>query len=383
MIPRRIEQRLMHALSHFPVLTILGPRQAGKTTLVRNVLPGFSYANLEQPEIRSFAQSDPKSFLLQYPAPAIFDEIQRVPGLLSWIQTLVDEHGGPGQYVLTGSNMPELGQAVSQSLAGRTALLTLYPLSLEELRLYGQEMDLDQVLVQGLLPRVHSDKLPWTQAYLDYCATYVERDVRQTLNIKNLARFETFLRLLAGRIGQLLNLHSLSGDVGVSSTTLAEWLSVLEASFVIFRLQPYHANLGKRLVKSPKVYFVEPGLAAALLQIETPAQMARDPLRGALFENLVVVEMLKGLQNRGLHHPLTFYRDHNGQEADLVLEVQRRPLPMEIKSARTWLPEWQKKLAHVQSLLPSALPGMLVYGGEERRGGLTIPAWIAQDMMGD
>ncbi|HQL33959.1 MAG TPA: ATP-binding protein [Treponemataceae bacterium] len=383
MIPRLMSARLLEALEKYPVVTVLGPRQAGKTTLVKETLPDFSYANLENPEIREFAQSDPKGFLAAYPSPVILDEIQRVPELLSWIQVISDESGLNGRYVLTGNNQPELSQSVSQSLAGRTALLTLLPLSWEELGNAGFKFDRDDAIVSGFLPRVWQNTLPPMRAYLDYFATYVERDVRQLLRVKDLSKFETFIKLLAGRIGQVANLHALGGDVGVSSTTLAEWISVLEASFVIFRLPSYHRNLGKRLVKSPKFFFYEPGLAAALLQIETPEQAGRDPLMGNLFENVVVVELLKGQLNRGLNGTWSYFRDNSGNEVDLIWERQRIPQPIEIKAGRTWTPEWTKRLEWFSALAGEARPSWVVHPGDVRRSGATDPAHCARDILDD
>ncbi len=373
--------RLIESLKMYPVVTVLGPRQAGKTTLVRETLPDFTYANLEHPETREFAQSDPKGFLAAYPAPVILDEIQRVPELLSWIQVLSDESGKNGRYVLTGSNQPELSQSVSQSLAGRTALLTLLPLSLEELDTAGFRFSRDDAIVAGFLPRIRQNQLPPMRAYLDYFATYVERDVRQLLKVKDLSKFETFIKLLAGRVGQVANLHALSGDVGVSSTTLAEWISVLEASFVLFRLPSYYRNLGKRLVKAPKFYFYEPGLAAALLQIETPEQASRDPLMGNLFENITVVELLKGQLNRGLNGSWSYFRDNSGNEVDLIWERQRIPQPIEIKAGRTWTPEWTRKLEWFSSLAGEARTSWIVHPGDIRRIGVTNPVHCARDIF--
>jgi len=333
--------------------------------LVRQTFPGASYASLEDPELRNWAQSDPRGFLDQHPTPAILDEIQRVPELLSYLQGRVDQHAGHGQYILTGSNQPLLGQAVSQSLAGRTSLLTLLPFSLEELGTSAPDRDL--CLVKGFLPRIHHENQPWHQAYLDYLSTYVERDLRLLIQLKDLSKFEIFLRLLAGRVGQILNLSALANDIGVSSTTLGHWLSVLEASFVVFRLPPYFSNLGKRLVKNPKVYFTEPGLAAALLQIGTPQQASRDPLMGNLFENLVVVEILKALLNRGQPPHLSFYRDSQGHEVDLIREVERRPVPLEIKASQTYAPEMSRGLDWFTKNVPGTWPGCVVYGGSEVR----------------
>lgn len=375
MIPRLIQETLRVRTGSYPVVTLLGPRQAGKTTLVKATFPDFHYANLENPELRTLAATDPRGFFKTYPPPLILDEIQRVPELLSWVQVMVDTEGGNGQFVVTGSNQPELGAAVSQSLAGRTSLLKLLPLSLEELAANGSPLDRNTCLVQGFLPRVHQEKQPATQAYLDYLATYVERDLRQLINLKDFHPFEVFLRLLAGRIGQLLNLSALAADTGVSSTTLGHWLSILEASFIVFRLPPYHANLGKRLVKNSKLYFYEPGLASALLQVETPAQAARDPLIGGMFENMIVVELLKAILNRGRHDALSFYRDSNGQEVDVILERQRIPHAIEIKAAQTFSPYFLRNLRRFKELQPKTESMSLIYGGRDSMSGSDYSVW--------
>ncbi len=362
---RILEAQIRECIQRYPVLTLTGPRQSGKTTLVQSCLPSFAYANLERPDLRKAAQEDPRGFLASFPPPVILDEIQRIPELPSWIQVQADEAKANGLYVITGSNQPGLGAAISQSLAGRTAILRLLPLSLEEMAAEGLPADRDECLVRGFLPRIHQGGLAPFQAYMDYLATYVERDVRQLINIRDLSRFELFLRLLAGRVGQLLNLHALSAEVGVSSTTLEHWLSALEASYIVFRLRPWHANLGKRLVKQPKLYFLEPGLAAALLQIETPAQASRDPLIGGLFENVVVVEFLKAQWNRGLPASLSFYRDSRGNEVDIIIEKNRLPHPVEIKASRTFSPDFLKGIRHFSSLGIETGPGAVVYGGDE------------------
>jgi len=364
-----LQETLKRRSGQYPVVTLVGPRQAGKTTLVKAAFPEFGYANLENPELRNFARSDPKGFLATYPRPLVIDEIQRVPELLSWIQVDVDANGGNGRFVLTGSNQPELGAAVSQSLAGRTSLLELLPLSMEELAAHGADLDRDRCLVQGFLPRVHQDDQPATQAYLDYFSTYVERDLRQLINLKDLSRFELFLRLLAGRVGQLLNLSALSAETGVSSTTLGHWLSVLERSFIVFRLPPYHGNLGKRLVKNPKLYFLEPGLVAALLQVETPEQAGRDPLLGGMFENMIVVELLKAILNRGRHDTMSFYRDSSGREVDVILERQRIPSAFEIKASRTFSPDFLGAPRAFKKLRPETAELGVIYGGRESMTG--------------
>lgn len=366
MIKRKIQPVLEKLFQQYPIVTITGPRQSGKTTLARMMFPDFAYVNLEAPDIRDFAESDPRSFLKQYPAPAIFDEIQNVPELLSYLQVAVDEAGGNGMYILTGSHQLGLQAAISQSLAGRTGLLELLPLSLEELKEAGIKEDRDTLLSKGFMPRLYDKQIEPLTLYRDYFKTYVERDVRQLVNIRNLRQFDTFVKLLAGRIGQIINLNSLSGEVGVSSTTLKEWLSVLETSYIIFRLPPYFQNFGKRLTKSPKLYFTEPGLAAYLLGLKTTEQVARDPLLGNLFENMVVVEALKARYNVGQDSDLYFFRDSQGFEIDLIWSNGRQLTPIEIKSSRTYNSDFAKNMNRFSKLSDDIQPGVVVYSGEIR-----------------
>lgn len=363
MIPRLLQKVLTARAQSYPVVTVTGPRQAGKTTLVKASFPEYRYVNLERPSDRDFAILDPQGFFRTYPPPVILDEIQRVPDLLSWIQVMADDGVEPGSFILTGSNQPAVGAGVAQSLAGRTSIVKLLPLSIEELVNHDITLDRDEYLFRGFLPRVYQDHQPPAAAYQDYLATYVERDVRQLANLRNLTAFETFIRLLAGRAGRVANLHAMSGDVGVSTTTLSQWLSLLEASFIVFRLTPWFRNIGKRLVKQPKIYFLEPGLLSALLQIEDASQIARDPLLGGMFENMVVVELLKAQWNRGVRETLSFYRDSSGREVDIILERQRRPCPIEVKAARTYTPEFAKTLHEFRNLVPDAIEPRLVYGG--------------------
>ena len=364
MIPRELSSVLLSAAKDYPVVTLTGPRQAGKTTLVKAVFPEYTYCNLENPEIRRLATEDPKQFFSLHKGPLILDEIQRVPELLSWIQVRVDESREKGAFILTGSHQLQLHEAISQSLAGRTALLRLFPLSIKELVDAGVASEKNALLHSGFLPRIHDDSLEPSEAYANYFRTYVERDVRQLMEIRNLSLFENFIRLLAGRVGQPLNLSRLSGDVGVSGTTLKEWLSILEASFVILRLPPYYRNFGKRVVKSPKIYFVEPGLACWLLGIESPAEAARDPLHGNLFENMVVMEAFKARMNRGKEANLYFWQDSNGNEVDLLFDRQRRLAPIEIKSAMTWHREFAANVVKFRRAIPDAEPGYVVYAGD-------------------
>jgi hypothetical protein len=346
------------------VVTITGPRQSGKTSLVKRYCRGYSYANLELPEVRHLANSDAKAFFNAYPAPVIIDEVQRQPELLSYIQVFADETDKRGQYILTGSHQLDLAAAVSQSLAGRTALLRLLPLSLSELKNAGIEMSRDEVLFKGFMPRLYSEEIRPGTLYSEYFQNYIERDLRQLISIRDLLLFEKFLRVLAGRIGQVINITSLSSDVGVSRTTLNEWLSVLEASFLVFRLPPWFDNANKRAIKTPKLYFTETGLAAWLLEIETPKQISRDPLLGNLFENMVVVEALKTRLNAGLMQNLYFYRDPKGNEVDLILRQHRQLRPVEIKAAMTFSPEMTKGINHFRKQRVDSVPGAVVYAGD-------------------
>ena len=364
MISRQIAGELTATAAEFPVVTLIGPRQAGKTTLARMHFPDHAYANLEAPDARRLAMSDPHAFFSQFPPPVIVDEIQRVPELLSVIQVLADSSRKRGQFILTGSHQLRLQEAVSQSLAGRTALLRLLPLSISELGAAGIHCTRDEYIHQGFMPRLYDENVDPTRLYRNYCQTYIERDIRQMINIRRLTDFEHFMRLLAGRVGQVLNLHALVGDLGVSSTTLKEWLSVLEASHTVFRLNPCFENFGKRITKSPKIYFTDVGLASYLLGIESPAQASRDPLIGNLFENMVVIEALKSRLNAGREPELYFYRDNRGDEVDLLFRRNRQLIPIEIKSAMTFNMEFVKGITRFRKIAPTAQKGFIVYAGD-------------------
>jgi uncharacterized protein len=316
------------------------------------------------PEHRNLALNDPHSFFQRFRTPLIIDEIQRAPILLSYIQVFVDDHNESGQFILTGSNQLQLNESITQSLAGRTALLKLLPFSINELVNAGISLTRDEYISKGFLPRIYDKNLEHYKAYGNYLETYVERDLRQQVNIRNLSHFETFLKLLAGRTGQIVNLQALSNDIGISSTTLSEWLSVLEASFIIHRVYPYYENFGKRIIKSPKIYFTEIGLAAYLLGIQSSEQVNRDPLLGGLFENLVVNEILKTRYNIGMPPNLYFFRDNHGNEVDLIFEKQRRLVPIEIKSAMTYHEHMVKGINYFHKTTDKALEGYLIYAGD-------------------
>lgn len=365
MFPRHILPVLQDRARRLPVVTVTGPRQSGKTTLCRMAFPEMPYFNLERPDTREFARSDPRAFLDGLGDGAIVDEIQRVPELLSWIQADVDANPAPGRFILTGSHQFELSRHIAQSLAGRTALLRLLPLSIAELQAAGP-LASDELLHRGGYPRIHADGLDPAVALADYFETYVQRDLRELVQLRHLAEFERFVRLAAGRVGQVLNLQSLAADAGVSGHTAREWITLLEASFIVFRLPPWFANIGKRLVKSPKLYFYDVGLASWLVGVRQPEHLVAHPLRGHLFENLAVLEVLKTYANAGERPDLHFFRDSAGNEADLVLEHGATLTLVEIKSARSVAVDAMRSVAAVRRGLGGrATWSALVYDGTE------------------
>ncbi len=367
-IPRHIEKELLSTAASYSVVTLLGPRQSGKTTLVRHVFPEKPYVSLENPDDRSFAEQDPRGFLEQYPEGAILDEIQRLPILLSYIQGIVDRQETRGLFILTGSHQLELHQSISQSLAGRTAILKLLPLCQAELPPTHPPQTLDDYLYQGMYPRIYHDPIQPTSFYRNYVQTYLERDVRRMIAIKDLSQFQHFIKLCASRIGQLFNATQISNELGVSSNTVTHWLSILEASFVIFRLQPYFENFGKRMIKSPKLYFTDVGLAAYCLGIHQKEQLTRDPFRGHLVENFVISEFIKHRANQGLEPNCYFYRDSNQHEIDLLIQQGAQLIPVEIKSSKTFHPDFLKNLQYFKSIAKEQYaPGFLIYAGEREQ----------------
>ncbi len=382
MVHRELTDRLVALFKQYPFVTVTGPRQSGKTTLCRAAFPHLKYVNLEAPDQRLFAETDPRGFLSQHGDGVILDEIQRVPQLLSYLQVLADENGGNSLYVLTGSEQFRLSDTISQSLAGRTALLCLLPFTIDERRRAGAGGSVDDILYSGFYPRIHDQNLEPRQALGDYFETYVERDVRRLGEIRNLSSFRRFARLCAGRAGQLLNVSSLGADAGVSHTTAREWLSILEASYVVFQLPPFYANIRKRLIKSPKLYFYDVGLASYLIGIEHAGQIATHPLRGALFENAVVAEAIKYLFNRGRRSNLSFFRDTRGLECDLLYEMGNRIGAVEIKSGATVASDYFDALNRIARLLPKISDRGLVYGGSFRqtRGDVDV---VTLDDIGD
>lgn len=367
MIERKIGKELSRLASSYPVVTITGPRQSGKSTLVKWIFPKKSYVSLEETDNRKLAMKDPRSFLARYPEGAIIDEVQRVPDLLSYIQTIVDENNKAGHYILTGSAQFELLSSITQSLAGRTALLRLLPLSISEL--YPSKHlipELENILYSGFYPRIHNSSLNPREALGFYVSTYIDRDVRTLLNVKDLTQFETFLRLCASRTGQILNLNSLSCDSGINHNTAKSWLTILEASYIVFRLPQHYQNLNKRLIKSSKLYFYDVGLASYLLGIENSKQIATHPLYGALFETFVVSEMLKQRFNSVKESNLYYFRDRTGNEVDLILEREGKVFPIEIKAGRTFALDFFKGLYYYEKLNSASIKTMsVIYGGSE------------------
>ncbi len=364
MFERELEAELKNLAKGYPIVTVIGPRQSGKTTLVKDAFSKKKYANFEFLDIRKMAIEDPRGFLEQFPDGAIFDEIQRVPELLSYIQPLVDEKDQKGMFILTGSHQLELQEAISQSLAGRTAILTLLPLNLIELTAAGFNLSVDEWIFKGGYPRIYKENLDPTKAYRSYFQTYVERDLRQLIQVKDLMQFERFIQILAGRIGQILNMEEIGGEVGVSSHTVKQWISILEASFIIFRLPPYFENFGKRVIKSSKLYFNDVGLACYLLGIQNEVQLSRDPLRGNLFENAVVLELKKYRFNRGLEPSFFYYRDVQKNEVDVIYKKGHELISIEIKSSKTFHSEFIKKLCYFQSIAKDRSPkNFLIYAG--------------------
>jgi hypothetical protein len=390
-IRRNIEPVLLRHAETFPVVTVTGPRQAGKTTLCRAAFPDKPYVSLEPPDVRRFAQEDPRGFLAQYSGGAIIDEVQRVPDLLSYIQDDVDQHRTPRRFVLTGSANLSLHHTISQSLAGRTAVLTLLPLALDEVRRFHVDtMDLDEVLWRGSSPAVFDRKIDPNDWYSSYVSTYVERDARALLNIGNLNNLQRFVSLCAGRTGQLLNLSSLGADTGVRHATAGSWLSVLEASYLVWRLLPLHANVTSRLVKTPKLHFFDAGLVCYLLGIRSASQLRTHPLRGHIFETWVAAEACKSRMNLGESPALTFFRDRRGKEVDLLLDRGDAFVAVEVKAGATIPSDAFDGLHAFDAVADAAWPGRtvirrLIYGGtdgQERSYAHVIP-WTHVDSVTD
>lgn len=374
MIARHAAKELINLAGQYKAVAVMGPRQSGKTTLVKAIFAAKPYVSLENPDTRTFAMEDPRGFLANYPDGAILDEVQRVPSLFSYLQQVLDESDKTGLFILTGSNNFLLQENIVQSLAGRIAHLSLLPFSLTELAAPGT---VDACIFKGMYPPLYDKAFEVNKWYANYIHTYIEKDVRQLKNISNLIIFERFVKLCAGRTGQLLNMNSLAIETGVDNKTVASWLSLLESSYIIFRLQPHHSNFNKRLVKMPKLYFYDTGLASALLGIIHQNQLPQHPLRGALFENFIITELLKNRLNAGLPHNLFFWRDSTGHEIDVLQDNGDRLFPIEIKSGKTITADYFKGLQYWQKISGTA-GGAVIYAGsrmQQRTDGCTVYPW--------
>lgn len=362
-IERDLAATLLDASQYFPVLCVTGPRQSGKSTLIKHIFNGYRRFTLEDYDVRSLAQNDPLGFLNQTNGGMIIDEVQRVPELLSYIQGIVDDRP-ERRFVLSGSSNFLLLKTVSQSLAGRAGVFELLPMSLSEAKEAYAEKTLDEIIYNGCFPAVCAGKNVAKYLYPAYTKTYIDKDLRQLININNLSQFHTFLRLCAARIGSIFNASELAGEVGVASNTINAWVSVLEASYIIMRLQPWSENSRKRLTKSPKLYFCDTGLACHLLDIESPEQLSRDKMRGHLFENLIVMEALKQRYNKGKESNIFFFRDAKGNEIDLLIREAGELKAIEIKSSQTYAPSFEDVLKKSGSLLTTPVSKRaVVYAG--------------------
>ena len=367
MIKRTAQKTLLRMAKGFPIVAITGPRQSGKTTLAKMTFPSKPYLSLEDPDVRFTAESDPRGLLAGFPDGAILDEVQRAPKLFSYLQTKVDEKIIPGMFVLTGSQQFGLLSGISQSLAGRVGLIHLLPFDTSELLSVRKlPKSLEALLVRGLYPPLYNRNILPGDWFAGYIATYVERDARQLINVRDLSAFQRFVKMCAARTGQILNLSSLASDCGITHNTAAAWISVMEASYLIYLLRPHHRNFNKRLIKAPKLYFLDVGLAAWLLGIHTPEQLRFHAQRGAIFETFVVSEFLKSRFNQGLPSNLFYWRDSKGLEIDLILEVGDRLNAIEIKSGQTIAPDFFSSLKIWGTLAGQAdLPSWLIYGGDK------------------
>jgi len=383
MIPRSLEPELRTLATHYPVVAVTGPRQSGKTTLCRAVFPQKPYVSLEALDVRDFAREDPRGFLAEHRSGAVIDEIQQVPELLSYLQTEVDETPAPGRFVLTGSQHFGLSQSISQSLAGRCGILTLLPPSLAELREFkNAPADLFTLLWQGAYPRIYDRNIPAHRWLADYVTTYVQRDVRQILNVGDLHAFTAFLKLCAGRTAQEINLSALGGDAGISHNTARTWLSVMETSYLVHRLPAWHTNIRKQVVKAPKLHFFDTGLLCYLLGIREPGQLRLHPLRGAIFESWAVSEILKAHVHRGIEADLFHYRESRGLEIDLLVDRTGVYDALEIKSGETISADPFKNLREFSDRMSGMESGReprcyVLYGGDvsQRRSQAHVLSW--------
>jgi predicted AAA+ superfamily ATPase len=379
MIKRVIADKIKQMAAKMPIISITGPRQSGKTTLAKAVFPKHTYVNLESPDVYEDAKSDPRSFLTQHKHGLIIDEAQKMPELFSYIQTISDENNKLGEFIITGSQNFLLSEKISQSLAGRVFITNLLPLSIAELKKTKYwKNNANDAIFQGFYPRIYDKQIEPLDFYPSYIQTYTERDIRQIVNVTNLNAFQKFMRLAAGRIGQLLNYNNIANELGVDSKTVKSWFSILEAGFIIFFLQPHHNNYNKRLVKTPKLYFYDTGLACNLLGINDADSLNVHWAKGALFENLVIADIMKNKIHQVRKPSLFFWRDNTGNEIDLLEDIGGSINIYEIKSSATVNNSFFKGLAYYKNLAGKEVKSMkLIYGGNRsyQRGDYEIKSW--------
>ena len=374
-IPRLLIKEIKKSAREYPVVAILGPRQSGKTTVAQKTFPRRKYISMEDIDNRDFAYADPKGFLASYSSNVILDEVQRTPHLLSYIQTVVDKEKIKGQFILTGSNQFLLEEKLTQSLAGRVSILRLLPLSIKELQ-QQHDINLNTLLYTGLYPQLHIESIRPRQWFNNYIETYVNKDVRMIKNIGNLSQFNTFLKMLAGRVGQIINLQSLSNDCGISQNTVKSWISILESSFIIKRLPPYYKNFNKRLIKSSKIFFYDTGLLCRLLSIKKPEEIITYPLKGAIFENLIFTEIEKHFFNLGEKPPIYFWRDRKGHEIGFLIDGRTLKI-IEVKAGQTLSQSFFKNIKDFKNIIDCKLLSYLIYSGENQqlRGETKVFSW--------
>ena len=378
MINRDAQIKLIELSKSFKAIAVIGPRQAGKTTLVKTTFPNKPYYSLENLDTRNFAIEDPRGFLASMPNGAILDEVQRVPHLFSYLQEILDNRLEKGQFILTGSNNFLLQETISQSLAGRVAYLNLLPFTANELKSGNLLPQTDEeILFNGFYPPIYDQNINPTDWMPNYIKTYIERDVRQIKNITDLLVFEKFMRVLAGRTGQELNLSAICNEVDVNLKTIQSWIGILENSFIIYLLKPYHQNYNKTIVKRPKIYFYDTGLVCSFLRISNASQLENHPLKGAIFETMVVIELIKKFTNKGITAPLFYWRDKTGHEIDVIIEKNEKLIPIEIKSGKTINTDFFKHLKYWNNLSKND-NALIIYSGnqeQERSDGTMITNW--------
>ena len=380
MIAREISEKILELAGKFPVISLTGPRQSGKTTLIKSLCPNKDYISLEDLDILSFANEDPRRFLATYPNGAVLDEVQRVPALFSYLQGIVDNHGIVGEFILSGSQNFLLMERISQTLAGRVAILKLMPFSNREIASADfSSQSLEQRIFTGGYPRIYDKNIAPSDFFSSYIQTYVERDIRQLKSIHDLSLFSRFLKLCAARIGQLLNIASLASDCGISHFTAQSWLSLLQTSYIVYLLEPHHVNLSKRLTKMPKLYFYDTGLACHLLNIREENQLQSHFMRGSLFENMMIIELVKLFANEGREAPIYFWRDKTGHEIDCLIEMQDSFFLIEIKSSETFNLDFLKNIRYYEKLVLGKYKtkSFIIYAGDapQIRDSFSLLSW--------